>query len=277
MPGDACKTNAVAEWPAVRLGPGFTLPATWHDAAPRNVLQSDDGRRNGDDVTVKSFATPSSRRADVPAPAARARAALAALVLWAVPALARAEAAAGARGARPDDAVTFTVSGGISLGVYEAGLTWGVVRYLQAARAGEGPLLFRPSLATVTGASAGAVNAFVAAALWCERPEHRGGVDANLLLDTWLDLDLSEFLPRSAEKYSAGDGLLSAAPLERAGRVVGAAIFGRRAGDSRRTAASPSASPSPRSSRAGATWPASRPRHSGSSSPGASRAVSTAR
>ncbi len=205
---------------------------SWHGPPPavqsesRNVLQSGDGRRNGNDVTVKSIATPSSRRADVPAPAARARAALAALVLWAVPALAQADPAAGARGARPDDAVTFTVSGGISLGVYEAGLTWGVVRYLQAARAREGPLLFRPSLATVTGASAGAVNAFLAAALWCERPEHRGGVDANLLLDTWLDLDLSEFLPRSAEKYSAGDGLLSAAPLERAGRAVGAAIFG---------------------------------------------------
>ena len=130
-------------------------------------------------------------------------------------------------GGRPDDLVTFTVSGGASLGVYEAGLTWGVVRYLQAARDGPGSsALFRPRLAAVAGASAGAVNAFLAAALWCERPERRGDVDSNLFLDAWLDIDLSGLLPRASEGYSAGDGLLAAAPLERAGRALRTAVFG---------------------------------------------------
>jgi len=129
---------------------------------------------------------------------------------------------------RHDDLVTFTISGGASLGVFEAGLAWGVVRFLQGARTGEfRPTQFRPRLATVTGASAGAVNAFLAAVLWCERPERRGNVDSNLLLDAWLDLDASALLPRAYEKYGAGDGLLAAAPLERVGSTLRAAVFGR--------------------------------------------------
>ncbi len=157
----------------------------------------------------------------------RGSAAVAALLLATAPALARPAGPDDAgHGSRRDDAVTFTVSGGISLGVYAAGLTWGLVRLLQAMRESERLVLFHPRLATVTGASAGAVNAFVAAALWCERPQHRGGVDSNLLLDAWLDLDASELLPSSGEHYAAGDGLLAAAPLERAGRVAGERIFG---------------------------------------------------
>ena len=126
-----------------------------------------------------------------------------------------------------DDPVTFTISGGASLGVFEAGLAWGVVRFLQEAHTGEfRPAHFRPRLATVTGASAGAVNAFLAATFWCERPDRRGNVDSNLLLDAWLDLDASALLPRGYEGYGVGDGLLAAAPLERVGRMLRTIVFG---------------------------------------------------
>lgn len=131
------------------------------------------------------------------------------------------------RAGPPEDAVTLTVSGGISLGAYEAGLAWGIIRFLKVTRAGGGqPALLRPRLAAVTGASAGAVNAFIAAALWCERPERDADVDDNLLLDAWLDLDVADILPRSSERYDPGDGLLAAAPLERIGRRIRDAIFG---------------------------------------------------
>ena len=54
--------------------------------------------------------------------------------------------------------VAITISGGVSLGSYEAGLTWGFIRYLRASDAA-------PDLAAVTGASAGAANALMAAAM----------------------------------------------------------------------------------------------------------------
>ncbi|HET9552070.1 MAG TPA: patatin-like phospholipase family protein, partial [Anaeromyxobacteraceae bacterium] len=131
-------------------------------------------------------------------------------------------------GGRPDDAVTLTVSGGVSLGAYEAGLSWGFIRYLRMTRAGRAGHagLFHPRLATVTGASAGAVNALLAAALWCERPERDGGPDHNLLLDAWIDLDLAGLLPAAASGYAPGDGLLAVGPIERTGRRLRQAIFG---------------------------------------------------
>ncbi|WP_041453608.1 patatin-like phospholipase family protein [Anaeromyxobacter dehalogenans] len=136
-------------------------------------------------------------------------------------------ASAGA-GGRPDDLVAFTVSGGVSLGAYEAGLSWATVRYLATVREGRAEVgaLFRPRLAAVTGTSAGAVNALLAAAIWCARPERAGDVDDNLLLSAWIHLDFDELLPRSAGRYRPGDGLLSAAPLERTGALIRSALFG---------------------------------------------------
>ncbi|ACL66630.1 conserved hypothetical protein [Anaeromyxobacter dehalogenans 2CP-1] len=158
------------------------------------------------------------------------RAALVAVVLATLaPAGARAgEPAPAAAGGRPDDLVAFTVSGGVSLGAYEAGLSWATVRYLAAVRDGRAGVaaLFRPRLAAVTGTSAGAVNALLAAATWCARPERAGDVDENLLLSAWIDLDFDELLPRSARGYRPGDGLLSAAPLERTGALIRSALFG---------------------------------------------------
>ena len=53
------------------------------------------------------------------------------------------------------DAVTLTVSGGVSLGAYEAGLAWGIIQFLKAAPADGGHTFLRPRLAAVAGASAG--------------------------------------------------------------------------------------------------------------------------
>src|SRR5438067_4750915 len=76
--------------------------------------------------------------------------------------------------------LALNISAGVSLGSYEAGLTWAIVRYLRASDRGT-------DLAAVTGASAGAVNALMAAAMWCEermetRDEHP---DTNLFHDLW--------------------------------------------------------------------------------------------
>ncbi|MDY7232419.1 patatin-like phospholipase family protein [Hyalangium rubrum] len=126
--------------------------------------------------------------------------------------------AGAAEKAPPPHDIALTISGGVSLGAYEAGLTWGTVRFLRLARAQpvEGPT-FRPNLVGVTGASAGSINALLAAALWCEAPDSTAddSVDANLLRDAWLPVGLDDLLPENASVYRADDGLLSRRPLER--------------------------------------------------------------
>lgn len=117
----------------------------------------------------------------------------------------------------PPHDIALTISGGVSLGAYEAGLTWGTVRFLRLARAQpiQGPT-FRPNLVGVTGASAGSINALLAAALWCEAPDSAAddSVDSNLLRDTWLPVGLDELLPANASVYTPDDGLLSRRAME---------------------------------------------------------------
>lgn len=117
----------------------------------------------------------------------------------------------------PPHDIALTISGGVSLGAYEAGLTWGTVRFLRLARAQpiQGPT-FRPNLVGVTGASAGSINALLAAALWCEASDSSAddSVDSNLLRDTWLPVGLDELLPENASAYTPDDGLLSRRAME---------------------------------------------------------------
>ncbi|HZZ85604.1 MAG TPA: patatin-like phospholipase family protein [Anaeromyxobacteraceae bacterium] len=151
----------------------------------------------------------------------------AALLLAALVAIAPRPAAA-AGDPRPEDELAFTISGGASLGAYEAGLAWTLTRYLQLTRAAppDARTSFRPRLAAVAGASAGALNGLLTAAMWCERP---GGpsesVDGNLLQETWLHLDLDDLLPAAAERYGPRDGLLASEALDRTARRVRDALF----------------------------------------------------
>ena len=78
-----------------------------------------------------------------------------------------ATAAAAEDDSRLEDGYALTLSGGVSLGSYEAGLNWTLVRLFRA-RMEEMLLRRRPRLVGVTGASAGSINALLVAALYCE-------------------------------------------------------------------------------------------------------------
>ncbi|TMD62644.1 MAG: patatin-like phospholipase family protein, partial [Chloroflexi bacterium] len=100
-------------------------------------------------------------------------------------------------------------------------MTWTFIRYLRASdRATD--------LAAVTGASAGAVNALMAAAMYCEeRTETRDeDPDTNLFHELWAPVGLEELLPDDRSKFTPADALLTAAPLERAFERLRAEIFG---------------------------------------------------
>src|SRR5262245_31094401 len=64
-----------------------------------------------------------------------------------------------------------TISGGISLGAYEAGFNWALLRHLKrnsAARVNPGSDIAPMELVAATGASAGNINAFLTAVGWCQ-------------------------------------------------------------------------------------------------------------
>ena len=137
---------------------------------------------------------------------------LAALSAAAQPAITTAPAAAD----RNEIPVTLILSGGVSLGSYEAGLSWAVTRLTQV-RPGHAPepRSGRVRLVAVTGASAGSINAVLSAALWCVDPAFHTdtSVDNNPLRNTWIPIGLDRLLPDAAARYQQGDALLSSRPL----------------------------------------------------------------
>lgn len=96
---------------------------------------------------------------------------------------------------------TLTISGGISLGAYEAGLNWAMVRIIKK----------HPdelSLAGVSGASAGAFNALATGVAWVEKDDAPvrnlmghltpQTVENNLFWNTWIPVGLEQLFPGDA-------------------------------------------------------------------------------
>ncbi len=99
----------------------------------------------------------------------------------------------------PSGLFTLTISGGLSLGNYEAGINWAL---LQNRRASGGKLL------AATGASAGAINALVSAVAWCVVDDD-STVENNLFRNVWLPVGFTEMLPYDLDKYDDDDLLMS--------------------------------------------------------------------
>ena len=72
------------------------------------------------------------------------------------------------------------ISGGVSLGAYEAGYNWAVIKMLTKVKHDSN--LVEPNLKSVAGASAGSINALLSAMYWCQKdtvPLHNS-IDDNL-------------------------------------------------------------------------------------------------
>lgn len=127
--------------------------------------------------------------------------------------------------ASSDDQTTpyaMTISGGISLGNYEAGMNWAIIETFRLARenriqANEGKLL------SITGASAGSINALVSALRYCQAKGHGDSrVNDNLFYKTWIDVGFDGLLPPDETGYNVKlnlqditlqDGVLSRKPF----------------------------------------------------------------
>jgi predicted acylesterase/phospholipase RssA len=98
---------------------------------------------------------------------------------------------------------SLTVRGGVSLGAYEGGINWALLKVLK-----DDPSV---SLTTVTGASAGNINAFLSAIEWCQSATRSGqeSVRNNLFWQAWVPVGIHGLFPRRAKGYQPGDGLFT--------------------------------------------------------------------
>jgi hypothetical protein len=106
-----------------------------------------------------------------------------------------------------------TISGGVSLGAYEAGLNWVILKALRIEEeAGRTPI---PELVGVTGASAGSINALISALSWCLEGDGLGTVNENRFRDIWLPIGFETLLPASEHSYRREDGWLTRRAFDR--------------------------------------------------------------
>lgn len=126
---------------------------------------------------------------------------LSVLTLFAVCSLAPRGAADDAPNLGPEPALGVTVSGGVSLGAFEAGYLYYLFETLKLNPHLSDPRIF-------TGASAGSANALIALMSSCSAPQPRP--DHSLFFRTWIPVGLKElFRPRD----TTARGLFSRKPL----------------------------------------------------------------
>lgn len=121
------------------------------------------------------------------------------------------------------------MSGGASMGAYEAGLNWGllrIVRQYPRDDPGVGGRSRETELASVAGASAGGINSILSGLVWCTKDSQHGGItnriDDNLFRDVWLSIDINSLLPSKPDSplYLPGDGVLSRSDLDDAAQML---------------------------------------------------------
>ena len=87
---------------------------------------------------------------------------------------------------------SLVISGGVSLGAYEAGYNWALIKMLSNAKASS-PIV-DPELHSVAGASAGSINSLLSAMYWCQKDSVplKNNVDDNLFYETWVNLGIED-------------------------------------------------------------------------------------
>jgi len=130
---------------------------------------------------------------------------------------------------QPAHRYSLAISGGASKGAYEAGLNWGIVKYLQRlskVRPATGGEFRKVKFSSFSGASAGAINTLLSSLTWCAKDEENGGplnqIQSNLFKDLWTMPDVNRLLPPQVDSvyYTADDALLSRHDLLHASRML---------------------------------------------------------
>ena len=87
---------------------------------------------------------------------------------------------------------SMVISGGVSLGAYEAGYNWAIIKLLHELKSKSEYV--NPNLLSLAGASAGSINALLSGVYWCQEGDYRNSVDDNLFYDTWTGIDINDLI-----------------------------------------------------------------------------------
>jgi len=90
--------------------------------------------------------------------------------------------------------LSLVISGGVSLGAYEAGYNWALIKMISKINSMD--INIRPNLLSVAGASAGSINTLLSAMYWCQKESvpYQNSVDDNLFYETWVHLGLEDLV-----------------------------------------------------------------------------------
>ncbi len=115
--------------------------------------------------------------------------------------------------------MSMIISGGVSLGAYEAGYNWAMIKMLSEIR--DNGKLIEPDLRSVAGASAGSINALLSAMYWCQKesvPLHNS-VDDNLFYETWVNLGIEDLAIEGKDPTNK-NSLFTRRGLEKKGEII---------------------------------------------------------
>jgi len=89
---------------------------------------------------------------------------------------------------------SMVISGGVSLGAYESGYNWAMLKAL--AKIQSKKRVLKPTLRSVAGASAGSINALLTAMYWCQKDSipYENSVEDNLFYETWVNLGIEDLI-----------------------------------------------------------------------------------
>ncbi|MDA8138895.1 MAG: patatin-like phospholipase family protein [Desulfobacteraceae bacterium] len=135
-----------------------------------------------------------------------------------------------ARAEVPRLRAAIAISGGASMGAYEAGLNWGIIettrRFESSGVMPSGGVIRPIQAAGIAGTSAGGINTLLSALTWSVLPEAQGGfanrIDNNVFRDVWLMPDVNQLLPTDADSpdYFPDDALLARKELVAGSRAL---------------------------------------------------------
>ena len=114
---------------------------------------------------------------------------------------------------------SMVISGGVSLGAYEAGYNWAIIKMLTKVK--QDSKLVEPNLKSVAGASAGSINALLSAMYWCQKdtvPLHNS-IDDNLFYETWVNLGIEDLAIRGSDPHNKSS-LFSRRGLKEKGKKI---------------------------------------------------------
>ena len=112
------------------------------------------------------------------------------------------------------------ISGGVSLGAYESGYNWAMIKMLSEIKSKNPDI--DPQLKSVAGASAGSINALLTAVYWCQKESvpYKNSVDDNLFYETWVDLGLEDLIIKGEDPHNKSTLFTRKALREKARKIM---------------------------------------------------------